>query len=86
MPLTNVAYAAHAQVIGSDGLTERWPVKEIARCVAEVTGSGSSSPHSGADGGSAGRRLAPTEIARALVLRALQRGSTDNVSAVSGVQ
>lgn len=114
-------------MIGSDGLTERWQLKDIALAVAEITacshggnGSGRSSaapsPSASMDGnhsrfthaaersgggghgqdvfsgqqpqqrrrrGGAHQRMRPADIAKALVQRALGKGSTDNVSAVS---
>ncbi|GIL53149.1 hypothetical protein Vafri_8814 [Volvox africanus] len=51
-------------VMGSDGLTERWPVAEAAQYLTEMANSGRSLP----------------VICRSLVERSLERGSTDNIS------
>ncbi|GIL83457.1 hypothetical protein Vretimale_11182 [Volvox reticuliferus] len=51
-------------VMGSDGLTERWPVAEAAQYLTELANSG--------------RSL--SVICRSLVERSLERGSTDNIS------
>ncbi|KAG2494057.1 hypothetical protein HYH03_007701 [Edaphochlamys debaryana] len=51
-------------VIGSDGLTEKWPVAEAAQYVSQLAAAGWALP----------------AICRCLVERALARGSTDNIS------
>ncbi|KAG2435264.1 hypothetical protein HXX76_007342 [Chlamydomonas incerta] len=51
-------------VMGSDGLTEKWPVAEAAQYVQQLAGAGWSLP----------------AICRCLVERALARGSTDNIT------